>query len=171
MVVYVQTWSYGGTMLAMFLTMKASPGWKSRMCDGQTRESEHANTKNCTSDSTSPLNYDTGLDLWDWGKKKGGAERGSNRGSWDRRPTFGLWPLASSPYRAGFFLQFARFHGSIRRQNIIDELKSSVAIFHLHVRASFDTIEQSECTVLASGIFPLFFLDSVSTVRNLLAGN
>lgn len=58
-------------MLAMFLTMKASPGWKSRMCDGQTRESEHANTKNCTSDSTSPLNYDTGLDLWDWGKKKG----------------------------------------------------------------------------------------------------
>lgn len=34
-------------MLAMFLTTKASPGWKLRMCEGQTRESEHAKTMNC----------------------------------------------------------------------------------------------------------------------------
>ena len=42
-----QTWSYGGTMLATLRTTKASPGWKSRTCDGQTLESEHANTINC----------------------------------------------------------------------------------------------------------------------------
>lgn len=42
-----QTWSYGGTKLATFLTTKASPGWKSRTCDGHTLESEQANTINC----------------------------------------------------------------------------------------------------------------------------
>jgi hypothetical protein len=42
-----QTLSYGGTMLAMFRTTKASPGWKFRTCEGQTRESEHAKTINC----------------------------------------------------------------------------------------------------------------------------
>ncbi|KAK7844214.1 hypothetical protein CFP56_011084 [Quercus suber] len=40
------TLSYGGTKLATFRTTKASPGWKSSTCDGQTRESEHANTIN-----------------------------------------------------------------------------------------------------------------------------
>uniref|UniRef100_A0A7C9DBB7 Uncharacterized protein n=1 Tax=Opuntia streptacantha TaxID=393608 RepID=A0A7C9DBB7_OPUST len=40
------TLSKGGTMLAMLRTMNASPGWKSRTCDGQTRESEQANTMN-----------------------------------------------------------------------------------------------------------------------------
>lgn len=34
-------------MLAMFRTMKASPGWKFRIWEGQTLESEHANTINC----------------------------------------------------------------------------------------------------------------------------
>lgn len=39
-------------MLAMLRTTKASPGWKFRMCEGQTRESEHANTRNCHSHYT-----------------------------------------------------------------------------------------------------------------------
>ena len=43
----IRTWSKGGTMLAMFLTTKASPGSKFSICEGQTRESEQANTKNC----------------------------------------------------------------------------------------------------------------------------
>lgn len=43
----VRTVSKGGTILAMFLTTKASPGWKFKMWDGQTRESEQANTRNC----------------------------------------------------------------------------------------------------------------------------
>lgn len=34
-------------MLAIFLTIKASPGWKFSMWEGHTRESEQANTKNC----------------------------------------------------------------------------------------------------------------------------
>ena len=34
-------------MLAIFRIIKASPGWKFRICEGQTRESEHANTINC----------------------------------------------------------------------------------------------------------------------------
>jgi hypothetical protein len=34
-------------MLAMFRTTKASPGWKSKMWEGQTLESEQAKTINC----------------------------------------------------------------------------------------------------------------------------
>lgn len=39
--------SNGGTMLAMLRTTKASPGWKSKMWEGHTLESEQANTINC----------------------------------------------------------------------------------------------------------------------------
>nr|AFK40550.1 unknown [Medicago truncatula] len=38
--------SNGGTMLAMLRTTKASPGWKSKMWEGHTLESEQANTIN-----------------------------------------------------------------------------------------------------------------------------
>lgn len=42
-----ETWLNAGTMLAMLRAMKASPGWKSKTWEGLTRESEHANTRNC----------------------------------------------------------------------------------------------------------------------------
>lgn len=43
----VTTWLNVGTKLAMLRTMKASPGLKLRIIEGLTRESEHANTRNC----------------------------------------------------------------------------------------------------------------------------
>ncbi|KAF9667859.1 hypothetical protein SADUNF_Sadunf15G0067100 [Salix dunnii] len=42
-----ETWLNGGTRLAMLRKMKASPGWKSRIIEGLTRESQHAKTINC----------------------------------------------------------------------------------------------------------------------------
>lgn len=42
-----ETWLNAGTMLAMLRAMNASPGWKSKTWEGLTRESEHANTRNC----------------------------------------------------------------------------------------------------------------------------
>lgn len=38
-------------MFAMFLTIKASPSWKFKMCEGLTRESAQANTKNCNNNN------------------------------------------------------------------------------------------------------------------------
>lgn len=51
--------SYGGTRFATFRTIKASPGSKPRIFEGQTRESAQAITINCRKRYRFRGNYST----------------------------------------------------------------------------------------------------------------
>lgn len=100
-----ETWLNAGTMLAMLRAMNASPGWKSKTWEGLTRESEHANTRNCK--HSKQLNKKL---IYNWIyfvnlEKQSNIKLKFNGYMYMYVCTLGCCPLASSLKHSGYLLQ------------------------------------------------------------------